>query len=340
MFTGRVWNPAPAHLPLPTVTWDEEPPRARLEILEDHTRSALSKVNAPDLDFGWSVNPYRGCTHACAYCYAREYHEYLELGVGSDFERRISVKLHVADLLREAFDRRSWAGELVAFSGATDCYQPLERRYALTRACLEVCAAYRNPVSVTTRSPLVTRDLDLLGRLAEHDAARVTVSIPILDPKVARRLEPGAPSPAARLEAIRALADAGIPVGVSLMPVIPGLTDHAVAPTLQAAHDAGARWSWLGLLRLPGGVGEVFASRLAQALPDRADAVMARLRRMRGGAIDGTGPHRSEGTDPSWHVVRSVYDLWTKRLGLGPMPPAPRPSPFRRPGQGRQLALL
>ena len=318
------------------IEWEEGAPKARLEVSEDDTKGALSH---DDL-FGWTCNPYRGCTHACAYCYARRYHEYLGLGAGTDFERKLVVKRRAPDLLAEAFAAPSWKGEPVSFSGVTDCYQPLERRYRLTRACLEVAADHRNPVTILTRSGLVTRDLDVLRRLHAHGAVAVTFSVPVVDAELQRAIEPGAPSPAVRFAAMRTLADAGIPVGVSLAPIVPGLSDSGIPETLERAREAGARWAWRDLVRLPGSVAVVFEERLREALPHRADGVLAKIRRLHGGELDdprfGSQIPELE-TDASWQLVEQMFRVWTKRLGYGESWRAPEPSPFRRPS--RQLGL-
>ncbi|MEQ1506038.1 MAG: radical SAM protein [Myxococcota bacterium] len=330
---SRVWNPPNRFDPV-EITWDEPPPTAELELIEDDSQDVLSHNDSPDLGFSWSVNPYRGCTHACAYCYARPYHEYLGMGAGSDFERKIVVKRRAAELLAAAFARRSWKGELVSFSGVTDCYQPLERRFGLTRDCLAVCADHLNPVSIITRSPLVTRDLDLLGALAAHGAAAVTFSIPIGDREVQKRIEPGAPPPEARLAAMRALSEAGIPVGLSLGPILPGLSDAGIPDVLERARDAGAAWVWAGLVRLPGAVAVVFEQRLREAMPNRADGVLARIRRMRGGSLnDGRFGHRMTGPaeDAGWATIDQLLTVWKRRLGYADRWIGPTPSPFRRP---------
>lgn len=323
------------------VEWEVPPDPARLVLIDDHARSILSENDSPDIGFRWSVNPYRGCTHACAYCYARRTHEYLDDNAGTDFERRIYVKREAAALLQAAFDRPSWVGEAVNFSGATDCYQPVERKLEITRACLAVCARYRNPISVITRSPLVLRDLDLLVELASVQAAWVVISMPIVDPEVQRKLEPGAPPPAARLRAIRALAEAGVPVGVSLGPIVPGVNDHTLPGALQAAAEAGATWAWSGLVRLPGSVREVFEARLREALPLRAEAVLARLARQREGQRAPTAfGERMRGRGEEWEVTRALFAGACRRLGMGDTPVSPSPSPFRRPGRGVQLGLF
>lgn len=330
----RNWNPPNRFDPV-SVEWEEEPPPVGLEVVDDHGKTVLVHNDSPDLGFDWGLNPYRGCTHACAYCYARPYHEFLGYGAGIDFERRIVVKRDAAERLRAQLDARSWRGELVAVSGVTDCYQPLERTLRLTRACLEVLAAYRNPVSIVTRSPLVVRDLDLLQDLARHGAAAVTVSIPVGDRALQRKLEPGAPAPAARIEAIRALAAGGVPVGVSLSPILPGLSEAGIPDVLQRAREAGATWAWAELVRLPGAVATVFEQRLREALPNRAEGVLARIRRMRGGELDDARFHhrrRGRDEDPGWRLVSELVRIWKERLGYGERWHPPEPTPFRRPG--------
>lgn len=334
------WNPPNRFSPV-EIDWEEPPPPARIEVVEDHTQGALSHNDSPDIPFSWSVNPYRGCTHACAYCYARPTHEFLGYGAGTDFERVLVVKLRAAALLEQALRAASWKGEPICFSGVTDPYQPLERRYGLTRSCLEVCARYRNPVSIITRSPLITRDLDLLGALNEHQAVIVNISIPITDPELARLIEPGAPPPSARLRAIELLAGAGIPVGVNVAPLIPGLNDEGVAEALKLSRAAGARWAHSQLVRLPGAVGPVFEARLREALPLRADRVMRRIAEARDGALNDPRFHdRMKGHGQSWEATMQLMRLWRGRLGFEEAPKAPVPSPFRRPGEGQQQRLF
>src|SRR6266511_4068278 len=193
----------------------EPPPSVKVQIYEDDTRSILSHNDSPDVGFAWSVNPYRGCFHACAYCYARPSHEYLGFGAGTDFDRKITVKPEAPRLLRDAFERPSWKGELIVFSGVTDCYQPLEASYRLTRGCLEVCAEYRNPVGIITKSPLIERDLDVLQALAKVADVGVTVSIPLWDREHAHAVEPHVASPQRRMQIIERLAAAGLDVGVN-----------------------------------------------------------------------------------------------------------------------------
>jgi DNA repair photolyase len=318
------------------VEWDEPPLPPRLQLRDDHPRTALSENDSADVGFRWSINPYRGCTHACAYCYARRTHEHLDLGAGSDFERVIVVKRGLAELLRAELQRRSWRGEPVHFSGVTDAWQPIERKLGVTRSCLEVLVAHRNPVSLITRSPLVLRDLDLLCQLLPHHAVRAAVSIPIGEAALARALEPGAAPPGARFATVRALAEAGIPVGVSLAPILPGLTDHLIASTLERAAEAGACWAFAGLVRLPGSVEQVFTERLTAAVPGRAAGTLARL-----AAMKPPPGQRMGGDGPAWEVLRRQVEVHRARHGLADRAPAfPTQSPFRRPGHAVQTSLF
>lgn len=320
--------------------WDEEAPAARLRVYEDATKSILAKNDSPDLPFTWSLNPYRGCSHACIYCYARPSHEYLGFGAGADFDSRILVKRDAARLLAEAFDAPSWEGERLLFSGNTDCYQPLEHRLGLTRACLEVCLRYRNPVSLITKSNLIERDVGLIAEIHRVATARVTVSIPYADPVLARAIEPGAPTPARRFRALRTLAEAGVPVGVNIAPVIPGLNDREIPAVLEAARAAGATWAMIILVRLPGPVAPWFEARLREALPTRAEGVMARIRRAKGGALNRTEfGERFKGEGEEWDATRALFQIWHKKLGYGDWPPE-EPTTFRRPGEGRQMGLF
>ena len=317
------------------------PPLAVLELFEDRSRSALSKNDSPDLGFAFSVNPYRGCYHGCAYCYARPSHEQLDFGAGTDFERKLVYKPDIAALLRAAFDKPSWRGDLVAFSGNTDCYQPLESSLGLTRACLRVCLEYRNPVGIVTKSALVERDVELLAELAQATHCTVSLSIPLDDAAQARALEPHAPAPARRYKAIERLAKAGVPVGVLVSPIIPGLSDSQIPAILTQAREAGATFYGRSLLRLPGPVEEVFVHRLSLALPHRAERVMNALRECRGGKLNDTRfGARMSGVGERWKAIAALADAHAQRLGYIRAPQVPDPSPFVRPQRGgEQLAL-
>jgi DNA repair photolyase len=229
--------------------------RVEIQLFEDDTHQILSRNDSPDLPFRWSVNPYRGCFHACAYCYARPSHEYWGFGAGTDFESKIVLKRRAADLLKQAFEKRSWDGELIVFSGNTDCYQPLESTLGLTRACLEICAAYRNPVGIITKGALPVRDIEVFKQLQEQAWIRVYFSIAFADDETARLVEPQAPTVSKRFETMRILSEAGIPTGISVAPIIPGLNEEAIPELLARAKSAGATSATCSLLRLPGHVG-------------------------------------------------------------------------------------
>lgn len=320
------------------VEWEVPPPSVHLTPVPDHSKSVLSENRSPDLGFRWSVNPYRGCQHACAYCYARPSHEYLGYGAGTDFDTRILVKERAPALLKAAFDRRSWKGELVMMSGNTDCYQPLEARYRITRGLLEVCRDYRNPVGIITRSALIARDIDVLTELAW---VGVTVSIPFDNAEMARPIEPWAPPPSMRYRTIERLARAGIPVGVNVAPIIPGLTDDQIPTILARARDAGAQWASHILLRLHEQVLPVFVERVEAAFPGRSRVILAKLARMRGGELHPSSfQGRMRGRGPAWDAIESLFRVHRKRLGYREMPSPPSTSPFRRPGFGEQQPLF
>ena len=307
--------------------------RATVMVYEDRTREILSRNESPDLPFRWSVNPYRGCFHACAYCYARPSHEYWGFGAGTDFDSKIIVKEDAPLLLQRAFDKPSWQGELIVFSGNTDCYQPLEAAYGLTRACLSLCADYRNPVGIITKGVLVLRDLDVLRRLNQDAWVRVYFSIPFSSDEIARKVEPHAPSIAKRFEAMKALADAGIPTGISIAPVIPGLNEGDLPLLLERANQAGARTAVATLLRLPGSAEPVFLERMQTAFPDRIGKIIARLREVRGGAMtDGEFFRRHAGTGVYWNMIEQLFSVAKRRTGFVDDDAGAIPNTFRRPG--------
>jgi DNA repair photolyase len=310
-----------------------EAPAAGLDVYEDVTRGILSHNDSPDLAFEWSVNPYRGCFHACAYCYARPSHEYLSFGAGTDFERKIVIKRRAPELLRDAFDEPKWNGELVVFSGVTDCYQPLEVSYRLTRACLEVCAEYRNPAAIITKAPLVERDIDVLQELARVASVSVSVSVPFWNEARARAIEPFVTTPARRVRTIERLARAGLRVGVMVAPIIPGLNDEEMGDVLRAARDAGASYAASALLRLPGPVKDVFEDRLRAALPLRVDRVLRRIRETRGGKTnDARFGVRGKGEGAYAEAIATLFTQTAQRLGFAtPSDGDARPSTFRRP---------
>lgn len=312
---------------------DDVPPATVL--LKDATKSVLASNDAPDVGFDVGINPYRGCGHGCSYCYARPTHEYLGFSAGLDFETRILVKESAPELLAEALSSKRWKPQVIALSGNTDAYQPVERRLGLTRRCLEVLADFRNPVQIVTKSHLVTRDIDLLTELAAYDAASVLVSLTTLRPEVQRAMEPRAATPARRLDAIRALADAGVPVGVIVAPVVPGLTDDELPSILEAAASAGADHAAYILLRLPHGVKELFSTWLGQHFPERKDKVLNRIREMRGGKLyDARYAVRGRGQGPWAEQLRALFGVTTRRLSLDKRPLLSAGS-FRIPASAR-----
>jgi DNA repair photolyase len=303
----------------------------------------MARNNSPDVCFTWSVNPYRGCMHACAYCFARPSHEYLSMGAGTDFETRIVVKPQAPELLREAFERPRWQGETVAFSGVTDCYQPLEASMRLTRRCLEVCAEYRNPVAIITKAPLIERDIDVLQTLSREARLWVSISVPFHNPELARAVEPYVATPKRRFQTIEKLAAAGISVAVSVAPVIPGLNDEDIAKVLASAREAGATRAHYTLLRLPGAVKDVFEERLRAKLPLRAERVLHRIRETRGGQLyDSRFNSRMSGEGLYAQTIERLFDTAARKVGIRMTSVSEgAPTTFRRPERpSAQLSLF
>jgi len=317
-----------------------ERPLPRTQFFDDASESILTANDSPDVRAAWGLNPYRGCEHGCAYCFARPYHDYLGWSSGLDFETKILVKRRAPELLRRELGARKWRPETVMISGVTDCYQPAERRFRLTRACLEVFAEFRNPVALITKNFLVTRDRDVLAELARWQCATVVLSVTTLDAALAGRLEPRAARPEHRLRAIRLLAEAGVPVGVNVAPVIPGLNDHELPAILEAARDAGARRAGYILLRLPHAVKDVFVDWLDAHEPGKKERVLSRVRAMRGGQLyDARFGTRGRGEGIFAEQLRQVFAVTTRRLGLNREEFPLSTAHFRRPG-GVQLELL
>lgn len=304
----------------------------------DATKTIIARNDSPDIPFDASFNPYRGCEHGCVYCYARPTHEFLGLSAGLDFETRIFVKDRAPELLREELSKPSWEPQVLAMSGVTDPYQPVERELELSRRCLEVLREFRNPVGVVTKSHLVTRDVDLLGELARHDAVAVSISITTLDTDLARRMEPRAAAPERRLDALAVLGRAAIPCGVMVAPVIPGLTDHEVPRILERSREAGAGHAGYAMLRLPHGVDELFLAWLEEHFPERRDKVIHRIEAIRGGARnDPRFGSRMRGEGVFAEQVRSLFETTRRRLGYPVERPRLSTASFRRPGMQREL---
>ncbi len=312
------------------------------EYFPDESRSIISENDSPDIPFRYSLNPYRGCAHGCSYCYARPTHEYLGLSAGLDFESKIFVKERAPQLLRDWLSRDAWSPEQIVFSGATDCYQPAERDYRLTRQCLEVAAEARQPVGVITKNALVARDIDVLSDLARDNLVVVNLSVTTLDRSLCRSLEPRTSSPEARLRTARELARASIPVNVMVAPVIPGLTDSEVPAILQAAAEAGARSASYTLLRLPLAVEPIFLDWLERNRPDEKPRVESRLRSCRGGELSESGfGQRMSGSGEIASQIAQTFRVFTRKFGLDRQYPELNTQHFRPPkSSSGQLRLF
>jgi len=300
------------------VEWEDgvELPQA-LRIHKEIARSIVSENDSPDIPFRYSVNPYRGCAHACAYCYARPSHEYLGLGAGTDFDTQIYAKINAAELLRKKLASKAWVREPITFSGVTDCYQPAESQLKLTRACLEVCLEFRQPVSLITKSTLILRDLDLLGALGKASGASVVLSIPFADDAMARLVEPFAAPPSLRFKVLERLSAAGLRTGISLGPIIPGLNDSDIPALLARAKAAGAAFAFYVMLRLPGATREVFLERIRERLPERAGKIEHHVREVRDGELYDTGwGARMSGTGNMADMVDKLFRIHARKCGL------------------------
>lgn len=318
------------------------PRRVPTVLLPDATRRIITSNDSPDVPFRYSINPYRGCEHGCAYCYARPSHEMLGMNAGIDFETRIMVKHDAPQLLRAELAEPAWQGETIVMSGVTDCYQPAERELRLTRGCLEVMLEARQPVGIITKNALVARDVDLLSQMAALSLAHVYVSITTLDAQLARTMEPRTASPTARLRVVQELAAAGVPVGVMVAPVLPGLNDHEIASVLSAARAAGARSAGYVLLRLPWSVRPIFEDWLLRNYPDRAERVRALIRATRDGRMsDSQWGQRMSGQGEYAGGIKQSFQVFARKYGLDRSLPPLDGSQFRppRPRSG-QLPLF
>tara|TARA_R110000868_G_scaffold1211_2_gene9328 strand:+ start:50352 stop:51410 length:1059 start_codon:yes stop_codon:yes gene_type:complete len=294
-----------------------EKPSQKTQFFKDDTKNIISFNKSPDIPFEAGLNPYRGCEHGCIYCYARPFHEYLGFSVGLDFETKIIVKYDAPELLKKTLISPKWEPQVIAMSGITDVYQPIERKLEITRKCLEVLADYRNPVGIITKNFLITRDIDHLKRLAEYNCVSVTLSITSLDKNLTEIMEPRTSRPYRRLKAIEMLAEAGIPVGVNVAPIIPGLTDHECSDILRAASDAGATQASYIIVRLPYKVKDIFIDWLEQHFPDRKEKIKNRLYDMRGGKLyEAEWGKRMRGDGNFSKQIKDIFKIQTKRMGL------------------------
>jgi len=326
---------------------DEAPAALQTTVTEERARSIIQRNDSPDLPFELSINPYRGCEHGCIYCYARPSHAYLELSPGLDFESRLFAKLNAVELLRDELARPGYRPSPIALGANTDCYQPIERRYRLTRGLIELLAECRHPLTIVTKSALVERDLDLLGPMGRANLAKVFVSLGTLDRTLARRLEPRAASPQRRLDTIRALASAGVPVGVMLAPVVPALSDKSVEESLEAAAAAGASMAGYQLLRLPNELKTLFREWLAAHYPLRAEHVMSIVQQLRGGRDnDPRFGTRMTGSGNYAELLAKRFEIACRKLGLNGAERGTRArreldcTRFRAPSPGGQMQLF
>jgi DNA repair photolyase len=328
---GASWSPANRfekfHIDLndlDVVDPDCEPaerPRRGTQYFRDDTKSIITRNNSPDVGFETSLNPYRGCEHGCIYCYARPTHEYLGFSAGLDFESKIMVKPNAPELLRAELESPRWHPQTLVLSGVTDPYQPVERKLCITRGCLEVLARFRNPVAIITKNRLVARDIDFLRALAKDNAAAVNVSVTSLDSNLQRVLEPRTSTPQARLEAIRQLRSAGIPAGVMVAPIIPGLTDHEVPRILEACAKAGAQFAGYTIVRLPWAVAPLFEHWLEEHFPARKEKVLGRIRDLRGNRLNNSKWHtRMSGEGIFAEQIAALFKVSCHRFGIGERP--------------------
>lgn len=323
-FEKFYWEPTPGE-------WDEELPPPKTQYFIDSTKSIISENESPDLPFDYSVNPYRGCEHGCVYCYARPFHEYLGYSPGLEFETKIVIKPDAAALLRNEFLKKSYKPGYINFSGITDAYQAIEKKMGITRELLKVCLEFQNPVGIITKSSLIKRDIDVLAEMAKNDLVNVMISLTTLDKNLASAMEPRASSPAKRLEAVEALSKAGIPVGVNLAPVIPGLTDKEIPELLKAGANAGATFAHYIMLRLPFSVKEMFFTWVETIYPDRKNKIMNSVKSTRDGKLNDYAPvTRFKGTGEIADMINKVFHTSCRRNGLSSKSPKLTAEHFRR----------
>ncbi|HKJ33378.1 MAG TPA: PA0069 family radical SAM protein [Balneolales bacterium] len=291
--------------------------KLKTKFLKDHSKTIIAYNSSPDIGFDASINPYRGCEHGCIYCYARPTHEYLGFSAGLDFESRILVKRNAAELLKKELLSQKWKPQILAMSGVTDPYQPIEKRLEITRKCLKVLSEFRNPVMIITKNYLVTRDIDYLKELAHYHAVRVCVTVTTLDKELVQLMEPRTSRPGRRLEAVKLLADAGIPVGVSIAPVIPGLNDHEMPELIKRAVDSGAQFAFYVPVRLPLAVAPLFEEWLTKYFPDRKEKVLHKVMSLRYGKLnDSRFGHRFSGHGAYAQQLRSMFDMACQKAGM------------------------
>ena len=338
-------NPATRFDPIsveldPSALEPDELRQSSTQFFEDTSRSILVSNDSPDVGFNWGINPYRGCEHGCIYCYARPSHEYLGWSAGLDFETKILVKRTAPELLSRELRKKSWKPAVISLSGNTDPYQPAERRFKLTRACLHTLLDHRNPVGIITKNHLVTRDLDILAPMAKLGLVHAFISVTTLRSKIASAMEPRTSIPSRRLDAIEKLTEAGVPVGVMVAPVVPGLTDEELPAIMRAAAERGAVRAGYILLRLPGPVAPLFQDWLDRVMPERKDKILGRIREVRSGRLnDPRFRHRMKGEGVWAQTLAKLFEVTCKRYNLNqPMPPLRTDLFIRQPSN--QLSLF
>jgi len=342
---GARTNPETKFEPLhvefdPDALDDDDLRQIETKYFKDPAQSILSSNESPDVPFRYSVNPYRGCEHGCIYCYARPTHEYLGFSAGLDFETRLLVKENAPDLLNERFQSKNWTPEPIWLSGNTDPYQPVERELELTRRLLKVLAHHRNPVGLITKNGLLTRDLDILADMAVWNGVRVTVSVTTLDNELAGAMEPRTARPPLRLRVIEECAEADVPVGVNVAPIIPGLTDEEVPRIIEAAAERGATSAGYTVLRLPGAVRNLFEDWLDRHAPNRKNRVLKRMKSLRGEEMNDTNfGVRMTGTGLWADTIEDLFQLACKKHGLDGPPERLNTDAFRR-RPGGQIGLF
>lgn len=291
--------------------------KTKTKYLKDHSKTIIAYNSSPDIGFNASINPYRGCEHGCIYCYARPTHEYLGFSAGLDFESRILIKENAADLLKEELQSPKWKPQVLAISGVTDPYQPVEKKMEITRKCLKVLAEFRNPVMIISKNYLITRDIDILKNLAQYHAARVCVTITTLDKNLVQVMEPRTSRPERRLQAVKMLSDAGIPVGVSVAPVIPGLNDEEIPQIIERAVKAGAQFAFYVPIRLPLVVAPLFEEWLTKYFPERKNKVLNKIRSLRNGKLnDSRFGNRFSASGAYADQLRTMFDMACKKAKM------------------------
>lgn len=310
------------------------PDNPKTEYIKVHPKTIINKVPSPDIGMNWSMNPYQGCEHGCIYCYARNTHEYWGYSAGTEFEQKILYKPNIVELLTEKLNKKSWKPDPIMLSGNTDCYQPAERKFKLTRSVLEVFKAYNQPVGIITKNSLILRDLDIIEYLAHHNLIRVAISLTTLSEETRRRMEPRTASVKMRLKTIETLSKIGVPVIAQMGPVIPAITDHEIPDVVKAAADCGAANVSYIMVRLNGQVGPIFEDWVKKAYPDRAEKVLNKIKSMHGGKLNesefGT---RMRGEGQYAEITKQLFKkAQAKYLPLTELPPMDF-TKFKRPGQ-------